>query len=149
MAVDNSKWESTSFNGHIGYLSIVKETKACKSLMFGILIFFEIVRMEKEVKMIFNKEGIDIQDVDWINWMARVEKYWENSIIIVIQVNRILIASQFPITEYQKICCKKLHYFALDMYIMMKWQQKRLRNIVPEEKQVFQDNYINCTSKTF
>ena len=43
--------------------------------MFGILIFFEIVRMEKEVKMIFNKEGIDIQDVDWINWMARVEKY--------------------------------------------------------------------------
>ena len=44
--------------------------------------------------MIFNREeGIDIQDVDWIKWMACVEKYSENSIIIVIQVDRILIAS--------------------------------------------------------
>ena len=39
------------------------------------------------------EEGIDIQDVDWIKWMAHVEKYGENSIIIVIQVDRILIAS--------------------------------------------------------
>ena len=43
--------------------------------MFGIF-FFEIVRMERELKMIFNREeGIDIQDVDWIKWMACVEKY--------------------------------------------------------------------------
>ena len=44
--------------------------------------------------MILNKEeGIDIQDVDWIEWMASVEKYGGNSIIIVIQVGRIMIAS--------------------------------------------------------
>ena len=44
--------------------------------------------------MILNREeGIDIQDVDRIKWMAHVEKYGENSIIIVIQVDRILIAS--------------------------------------------------------
>ena len=45
--------------------------------------------------MLLNREeeGIDIPDTDWIKWMARVEKYGENSIIIVIQVDRILIAS--------------------------------------------------------
>ena len=33
--------------------------------------------MERELKMLLNREeeGIDIPDLDWIKWMAHVEKY--------------------------------------------------------------------------
>ena len=44
--------------------------------------------MERELKMLLNREeeGIDIPDLDWIKWMAHVEKYGDikNHIFIYI-----------------------------------------------------------------